>query len=319
MDFLDKLSLAGLVPVIAINDAEDAVPLCRALSEGGLPVAEITFRTAAAEEAIRRVHEELPNVLLCAGTVLTTDQVDRAVKAGAAAIVSPGLNPEVVRYCISKNIPVCPGTANPSDIEVALGFGLKAVKVFPAEAIGGIKLIKSMAAPYGDMRFMPTGGVNENNMLDYLSFGKILCCGGSWMVPKDAVEAKDWARITELTRSAVNKMLGLELRHVGVNSGSPEKAMEDAKRMAALLGWPIREGNGSIFCGDGFEMMKKPFRGTNGHIAIATNFITRAKWHLEQRGFVFEDESTASYKNGKMIAIYLKDEIAGFAVHLLQK
>ena len=219
MDFLDKLSLAGLVPVIAINDAEDAVPLCRALSEGGLPVAEITFRTAAAEEAIRRVHEELPNVLLCAGTVLTTDQVDRAVKAGAAAIVSPGLNPEVVRYCISKNIPVCPGTANPSDIEVALGFGLKAVKVFPAEAIGGIKLIKSMAAPYGDMRFMPTGGVNENNMLDYLSFGKILCCGGSWMVPKDAVEAKDWARITELTRSAVNKMLGLELRHVGEGHG----------------------------------------------------------------------------------------------------
>ena len=319
MDFLDKLSLAGLVPVIAINDAEDAVPLCRALSEGGLPVAEITFRTAAAEEAIRRVHEELPNVLLCAGTVLTTDQVDRAVAAGAAAIVSPGLNPEVVRYCVEKGIPVCPGTANPSDIEVALSFGLKAVKVFPAEAIGGIKLIKSMAAPYGDMRFMPTGGVNENNMLDYLAFDKILCCGGSWMVPKDAVEAKDWARITALTRSAVNKMLGLELRHVGINSGTPEKAMEDAKRMAALLGWPIREGSGSIFCGDGFEMMKKPFRGTNGHIAIATNFIARAKWHLEQRGFVFEDESTASYKNGKMTAIYLKDEIAGFAVHLLQK
>lgn len=319
MDFLDKLSLAGLVPVIAIHDAEDAVPLCKALADGGLPVAEITFRTSAAEESIRRVHEALPDVLLCAGTVLTTDQVDRAVNAGAAAIVSPGLNPTVVKYCVERGIPVCPGTSNPSDIEIALSFGLKAVKVFPAEAVGGIKLIKSMAAPYGDMRFMPTGGVNENNMLDYLSFPKIMCCGGSWMVPGDAVEAKDWGRITALTRSAVNKMLGLELRHVGVNSGSPEKAMEDAEKFAKLLGWEIKDGNKSTFVGTGFEMMKKPFKGTHGHICIATNFIARAKWHLEQRGFQFEDESEASYKNGKMTAIYLKDEIAGYAIHLLQK
>jgi len=319
MEFLDKLSLAGLVPVIAINNAEDAVPLCRALAEGGLPVAEITFRTAAAEEAIRRVHEELPDVLLCAGTVLTTDQADRAVKAGAAAIVSPGLNPVVVKHCVDRGIPVCPGTSSPSDIETALSFGLKAVKVFPAEAVGGIKLIKSMAAPYGDVKFMPTGGINENNMLDYLSFPKILCCGGSWMVPKDAVEAGDWGRITELTRSAVNKMLGLELRHVGVNSGSPEKALEDAKLFAKLLGWEIRDGNSSMFVGNGIELMKKPFKGTHGHICIATNFLARAKWHLERRGFEFVDESEASYKNGKMTAIYLKNEIAGYAVHLLQK
>ena len=319
MEFLEKLSLAGLVPVIAIDDANDAVPLCKALSDGGLPVAEITFRTAAAEEAIRRVHEALPDVLLCAGTVLTTDQVDRAVNAGASAIVSPGLNPEVVRYCISRNIPVCPGTANPSDLEVALSLGLKAVKVFPAEASGGIKLIKSMSAPYGDLRFMPTGGINENNMLDYLAFDKILCCGGSWMVPKDAIAAHDWAKITSLTRSAVDKMLGLELRHVGINSGNPEQAMKDAKLLSALLGWEIKDGNSSTFCGTGFEMMKKPFRGTHGHIAIGTTNVARAKWHLEQRGFQFEDESTASVKNGKMIAIYLKDEIAGFAVHLVQK
>lgn len=318
MEFLEKLSLAGLVPVIAINDAEDAVPLCKALSDGGLPVAEITFRTAAAEEAIRRVHEALPNVILCAGTVLTCEQVDRAVNAGAAAIVSPGLNPEVVKYCISKNIPVCPGTANPSDIEVAISLGLKTVKFFPAEALGGLKLIKAMSAPYGAMTFMPTGGVNENNMLEYLAFDKILCCGGSWMVPKDAVEAKDWARITALTRSAVNKMLGLELRHVGINSGDPETAMKDAQQLARLLGWEIKDGNSSTFTGAAFEMMKKPGRGRNGHIAIACNSIKRARWHLEQRGFAFDDDS-AVIKNGKLVAIYLKDDIAGFAFHLVQK
>ena len=318
MDILEKLSLAGLVPVIALNDANDAVPLCKALADGGLPVAEITFRTAAAEESIRRVHEELPEVILCAGTVLTTDQAERAVKAGAAAIVSPGLNPEVVRWCIDHNVPVCPGTSNPSDIEVALSFGLKAVKVFPAEAIGGIKLIKSMAAPYVDMRFMPTGGVNESNMLDYLSFDKILCCGGSWMVPGDAVKEKNWQKITDLTRSAVDKMLGFELRHVGINSGNPEQAQKDAEQLAKLLNWPVKPGNSSVFAGAGFECMKEPGRGKNGHIAIATNSLKRAKWHLEQRGFAF-DESSAKFKNDKMTAIYLKDDICGFAFHLLQK
>lgn len=318
MDILEKLSLAGLVPVIKVDDAQDAVPLCKALADGGLPVAEITFRTAAAEEAIRLVHEQLPNVILCAGTVLTCDQVDRAINAGAAAIVSPGFNPEVVKYCVDKGIPVCPGTSSPSDIEMALGFGLKAVKVFPAEAIGGVKLIKSMAAPYVDMHFMPTGGINEKNMLDYLSFDKILCCGGSWMVPGDAVKAKDWNRITELTRSAVNLMLGLELRHVGVNSGSPEQAMKDAKLLASLLGWEVKDGNSSTFCGTGFECMKKPGRGTNGHIAIGCNSLKRAKWHLEMRGFTFDEDSLV-VKNGKPIAIYLKDEFAGFAIHLVQK
>ena len=152
---LEKLSCAGIVPVIKVEDAADAVPLCKALSDGGLPVAEITFRSDAAEEAIRRVHEELPEVILGAGTVLTKDQVDRAVNAGATYIVSPGLNPEIVKYCQEKNVPIVPGTANPSDIEVALGLGLKTVKFFPAEPLGGLKLIKAMAAPYGAVTFLP--------------------------------------------------------------------------------------------------------------------------------------------------------------------
>ena len=318
MEFLEKLSLAGLVPGIAINDADDAVPLCKALADGGLPVAEITFRTAAAEESIRRVHEELPNVLLCAGTVLTTDQVDRAVNAGAAAIVSPGLNPTVVKYCIDKGIPVCPGTGNPSDIEVAISLGLDTVKFFPAEPLGGLKLLKAMAAPYTTMKFMPTGGINENNMLDYLAFDRILCCGGSWMVPGDAVKAKDWDRITELTRSAVDKMLGFELRHVGMNTEDAETAMAEAKKLAVLMGWPIKEGNSSNFVGTAFEINKYMGRGVHGHLAIGTNSVKRAKWHLEQRGYKFIEES-AVIKNGKLIAIYLEDTIAGFAIHLVQK
>ncbi len=318
MEMIEQLSLAGLVPVIKVEDAADAVPLCKALSDGGLPVAEITFRSDAAEEAIRRVHAELPEVILGAGTVLTREQVDRAVNAGATYIVSPGLNADIVKYCQEKEVPIVPGCANPSDIEVALSLGLKTVKFFPAEALGGLPLIKAMAAPYGNVTFLPTGGVNEKNLNEYLSFSKVVACGGSWMVPSDAVNAKDWKRIENLTRSAVTLMLGLELKHVGINSGSPENAAKEAELLFKLLGWPVKDGNSSMFVGEGFELMKKPFRGTHGHIAIACNSIRRARWHLERRGFTFDDAS-AAVKDGKLKAIYMNEEIAGFAFHLFQK
>ena len=318
MDMIKQLSLVGLVPVIKVEDDADAVPLCRALANGGLPVAEITFRSDAAEEAIRRVHDELPEVILGAGTVLTTEQVDRAVAAGASYIVSPGINPVIVKYCQEKGVPIVPGTANPSNVETALELGLKTVKFFPAEAVGGLKVIKAMSAPYGDVTFLPTGGINEKNVGDYLAFPKIVAVGGSWMAPNDAIAAKDWDRIEALARSAVELVLGLELRHVGINSGNADQAMKDATLLCKLLCWQVKEGNSSTFAGTAFECMKKVGRGRNGHIAIATNNIARARWHLERRGFAF-DEDSAVYKNGKMTAIYLRDEIAGFAFHLLQK
>ena len=318
MDVMKQLSLIGIVPVIAINDAADAVPLAKALMDGGLPCAEVTFRTAAAADAIKAMTEAYPEMVVGAGTVLTCEQVDRAVAAGAKFIVSPGLNPTTVKYCQEIGVPVCPGTANPSDIEVALSLGLKTVKFFPAEAAGGLKYIKSIAAPYGDVRFMPTGGVSEKNLLDYLSFGKIICCGGSWMVPGDAIKAKDWDRIRELTASAVQLMLGLEIAHVGINSENEEEAMDTATKLCKLLGWTMKVGGKSIFAGTGIEVMKMPFYGKNGHIGIKTNFIERAKAFLERQGFEFNEES-ANIKDGQLKAIYLKDEIAGFAIHLMQK
>jgi 2-dehydro-3-deoxyphosphogluconate aldolase/(4S)-4-hydroxy-2-oxoglutarate aldolase len=264
------------------------------------------------------VHEALPHVALCAGTVLTTEQVDRAVAAGAAAIVSPGLSPEIVKYCVEKNIPICPGTSTPSDIQVALSFGLKAVKFFPAEAAGGLPMIKNLAPVYPGLNFMPTGGVNEKNMLDYLAFDRIICCGGTFMCPKDLIKNKEWDKITELTRNAVDKMLGFELRHIGLNTENAEESLAECKKLSALMGLPVKEGNSSNFVGTAFEVMKSMGRGKHGHIAIGTNSVKRAKWHLEQRGYKFIEES-AVVKNGKLIAIYLEDEVAGFAVHLVQK
>ncbi|MBQ2283304.1 MAG: bifunctional 4-hydroxy-2-oxoglutarate aldolase/2-dehydro-3-deoxy-phosphogluconate aldolase [Agathobacter sp.] len=201
-EVLKQIDKIGIVPVVVLNDAKDAEPLAKALCEGGLPCAEVTFRTEAAEECIRIMSEKFPEMLVGAGTVLTTDQVDRAVAAGAKFIVSPGTNPRIVKYCVERNIPITPGTANPSDVEQALENGLEVVKFFPAEPLGGLKLIKAMAAPYVGVKFMPTGGINANNVREYLAYDRILACGGSWMVSSDLVKAGDFAKITELTREA---------------------------------------------------------------------------------------------------------------------
>ncbi|MBR5509708.1 MAG: bifunctional 4-hydroxy-2-oxoglutarate aldolase/2-dehydro-3-deoxy-phosphogluconate aldolase [Lachnospiraceae bacterium] len=200
---LEQMQGFGIIPVVVINDVKDAEPLAKALCEGGLPCAEVTFRTDAAEESIRIMAEKFPEMLIGAGTVLTTEQVDRAVAAGAKFIVSPGLNPRIVKYCVEKGIVITPGTTNPSDVEQAIENGLEVVKFFPAEPAGGLKMIKAMAAPYVGMKFMPTGGINPNNVRDYLAYDRIIACGGSWMVDGKLVNAGEFDKITELVKEAV--------------------------------------------------------------------------------------------------------------------
>ena len=192
----------AVVPVVVLDDAEDAAPLAEALVKGGLPCAEVTFRTEAAEESIRIMSEKYPEMLVGAGTVLTTEQVDRAVAAGAKFIVSPGFDPEIVDYCMEKNIPVFPGCVSPSEVAQAVKRGLKVVKFFPAEQAGGLAMLKAMAAPYPMLKFMPTGGITTQNLTAYLGFSKILCCGGSWMVKGDMIKNKEFDKITEMTREA---------------------------------------------------------------------------------------------------------------------
>lgn len=318
-EILKQIQKLGIVPVVKLDRVEDARPLAKALCEGGLPCAEVTFRTAAAEEAIRIMATEYPNMLIGAGTVLTTEQVDKAVKAGAKFIVSPGLNPKVVKYCVDNNIPITPGCANPSDVEQAIELGLEVVKFFPAEAAGGLNMIKAMAAPYVNMKFMPTGGITEKNLTSYLDFPKIIACGGSWMVSDALVKAGEFEQIKALTKEAVTKMLGFELRHVGINASNEEQADSIASSFEKLFGFTKNVGNSSIFAGVGIEVMKNPYLGKNGHIAIQTNYIERAMYHLEMQGYEF-DMDTAKYDNaGNMMAVYIKGEIGDFAIHLVQK
>ena len=199
----EKISTLGVVPVVVLEDAKDAAPLAKALVEGGLPCAEVTFRTDAAEESIKIMTSEYPDMFVGAGTVLTIEQVDRAVAAGAKFIVSPGFDPEIVDYCLSKEIPVFPGCITPSEVAQAGKRGLKVVKFFPAEQFGGVATIKAMAAPYVGLKFMPTGGVSAKNLESYLSCDKIVACGGSWMVKGDLVKAGKFDEIKAMTEEAV--------------------------------------------------------------------------------------------------------------------
>ena len=205
-DVLEKIATLRLVPVVKIENSKDAVSLGKALIGGRLPLAEVTFRTAAAEAAIRAMTEELPELLVGAGTILSVEQVKTAVNAGARFIVAPGYNPTVVDYCIERNLCVVPGVNNPSQIERALERRLRVVKFFPAEASGGLPFLKAVAAPYGDIQFMPTGGINQQNLISYLSFPRVIACGGSWMVESSLTAAGNFGEIEKRTREAVAKI-----------------------------------------------------------------------------------------------------------------
>lgn len=316
---IEEIGKIGIVPVIALDDAKDAKPLAEALCKGGLPCAEVTFRTDAAEESIRIIAKEFPDMLVGAGTVLTTEQADRAAAAGAKFIVSPGLNPKVVSHCLEKGIPVLPGTSNPSDVEAAIELGLEVVKFFPAEQAGGIKMIKAMSAPYTKMKFMPTGGVNADNLQSYLEFEKVVACGGSWMVKKDLVAEGRFDEIEALTKEAVSKMLGFELKHIGINASDEAEANHIADAFGSMFDMPKKTGKSSIFAGGGIEVMKSPYLGAKGHIAVGVNDVDRAVYHLEKRGVEFDASTAKKDEKGRLKAIYIKDEIGGFAVHLVQK
>jgi 2-dehydro-3-deoxyphosphogluconate aldolase/(4S)-4-hydroxy-2-oxoglutarate aldolase len=201
-NILAQLSQHKIVPVIALEDAAGAVPLARALMAGGLPVAEVTFRTAAAEASIKAM-AGIPEMIVGAGTVLNVETVKRAVDAGARFIVSPGLNPKVVKYCVDQGIAITPGAVTPTEIEAAMDLGLSVVKFFPAEVYGGLKAIKALSAPYGMIKFIPTGGVNAANLAEFLSTKSVLACGGSWMVAKELLSGGKWDEVTRLTAEAV--------------------------------------------------------------------------------------------------------------------
>lgn len=320
MNILNEVYNIGIIPVIKINDATKAVPLAKALIDGGLAAAEVTFRTDAAEESIRAISNAYPDMLVGAGTVLTIDQAQRALNAGAKFIVSPGFNPKVVKWCLDNGVTPLPGCTTPSEIEQALEMGLDVVKFFPAEQSGGLDKIKAMSAPYVNVKFMPTGGINLDNVNDYLASNKIVACGGSFMVKESYIDNDEWDEITALTKKAVDVMLGLEVAHIGINHESNEQAKKTADMLALVVGKGVeRESEKGMFVSSYFEVLKSMGPGKCGHIAVSTNNVERAIYHLSKRGVKFNEASATFNADGSRKFIYLKEEYGGFGIHLIQK
>jgi len=316
-EILKKIGELGVVPVVKIESTKDAIPLGKALLEGDLPIAEITFRTAAAEDSIKALTGELPGLLVGAGTVLTIEQAKKAIAAGARFIVSPGFNSKIVDYCLENNVVVTPGVNNPTQIEMALEKGLEIVKFFPAEASGGLAALKAMSAPYTMIKFIPTGGISQNNFLSYLAHKQVHACGGSWMVKPELISSGNFKEITAITKEAISTLLGFRVAHIGINEESKENALDSAGLLSQIFNFAVKEGNSSVFAGSGVEIMKKKYLGEHGHIAIATNDIQRAIAYLKRKNVSILPE-TAKESEGKLKAVYLDKEVSGFAIHLLQ-
>ena len=307
----------GIVPVVAINDADKAEKLAKAMIDGGIPCAEVTFRTAAAEEAIRRMSAAYPEMLVGAGTVINPELAEKAVNAGAKFIVSPGFDPATVEWCLEHNVPVVPGVATPSEIQMGLNYGLKVLKFFPAEALGGVNMLKNLAGPFGQVKFMTTGGINANNLGDYAKTPNVLAMGGSWMVKGDMIENEEWEKITALCKEAVTKLQGIELIHVGINMDSEDEANAVAADFNRF-GLDINNGNSSIFMNKCVEIMKNRFLGTNGHLAFKCYDIERTLYFLKNNGFTVNEDTVKYDAKGKIKVAYLNEEIGGFAVHLVK-
>jgi len=311
----DRIFNCGIVPVIKLDDANDAAPLMQALSAGGVDVMEITFRTDAAEQAIRNVADS--GALVGAGTVSNVERLKRAIDAGAKFIVSPGFNHEVVKYCVDNNICVIPGVGGPTDIEAALSYGLDTLKFFPAETNGGVKALKAISAPYGGVRFMPTGGIDINNLSSYLTLDSVIACGGTWIVRDDLIKSKNFNEITRLTREAVKAVHSFAFAHLGINSADEAAAGAQAVAFTDLFGFSQRDIGASIFSTDYIEIIKSQGAGEFGHIGIKCTNAARAIAYFEAKG-VELDYDSVKMRNNKPVFVYLKNPVGAFMVHIVQ-
>ena len=317
MDVLKRLAQSGVVPVVVLEDAKDAVPTAKAMLAGGIDVMEITFRTAAAADSIKAVAQECPDMVVGAGTVINLEQCKLAVECGAKFIVSPGYDEETVAWCCDNGIPVTPGCVTPTEIMMALKHGLKVLKFVPANVYGGLSAIKSLAGPFGGVKFIPTGGVNAQNLAEFISSPYIHAVGGSWICPKADIAAGNFDKITALCKEARKTLLGFEVAHIGINTPDADAAMDVCKAFNDAFDFNVKQGNSSNFASTGVEVMKTMFKGANGHIAIRTNKMIPAIAEMERRGYELDMDSVKDKNNIK--AVYFKNEIGGFAVHLLQK
>ena len=318
MNPIEKLKELGIVPVIKIPEESLAEPLAQALIDGGLPIIEVTLRNDCAISCIRRIKNAFPEMCVGAGTVLTVEQADAAREAGADFAVAPGFAPKIVKHCIDIGMPFLPGCVTPTEIAAGIEYGINTLKFFPSESLGGVSTIKELVGPYQDVSFVATSGITMKNLEEYMACRSVAAVGGSLVAPSAMILEKNWEGITSLCKKAVSISLGFHLAHIGINNKNAEEAASTAMKFSEIFGIPYKPGNRSDFSGSMIESCKIEFPGEKGHIAIGTLSVERAVAYLSGKGISMREEFLNRDSNGNLIAVYLKEEIAGFAIHLLK-
>ena len=312
-EVVKQLELAGIIPLIKIDDISDALPLMGALTGANINVVEITFRTSAARDVLKLISKKCKNMLVGAGTIISIEQVNEAINAGAKYIVTPSFNPKVVDRCIELGIPVFPGCSNPTDIEQAYERGLRVVKFFPAELLGGVEMLKVLSRPYPMMKYVPTGGINADNLNKYLNFNRVLCCGGTYIVDETLLKQKQYHEITRIARESVNKMLDIKLDHVAINTDykTGTALLKTFSNLSGVTYQPDQEKVGGI------EVVRDNHNGNLGHVAFSSPNLERCVHYLEQRGFTV-DKSTIVKENGRIAKLHLAGDNAGYTIQLIR-
>lgn len=314
--FISEISGIGMVPAMKGIDAAQAVSLTRVLKENGVDAMLLSGENAC--DAIREISKEYPGFLIGAQNVTAKEQVKQAVQAGAKWIATAGIQENLVRWCLENRVTIVPGVSTASEIETAIACGLTCVQFFPAQASGGTAALQAFAQAYPQMRFLVSGGIDRDNLHDYLSQPNVLAAVGDFMLTEQTIADQDWERAAQEVSSAVKHMLGFELIHLGINQDSCEEAVQTAQTLCSLFNFTYYKKPKSHFAGRGFEILNQPGRGRNGHIGIYTPYPEKAMRYLGKKGVRFVEESITRNKKTKAINfVYLDLEIAGFGVHLI--
>lgn len=310
---------SGILPVINITEVELAKPLASVLVEEGIHTIEVTLRSDCSLEAIAEIKKAFPDIAVGAGTVLDVATADKALAAGADYIVTPGFDIEIVEHCLKKGVEIFPGCSTPSEMQKAYKMGLRILKFFPSELSGGVDAIKLLSGPFKGLKFVPTGGINYTNLEKYLSCEKVVACGGSYMATAEQLKNRDFEGIRLACRKAMDMSLGFELAHVGINHDTEDEANATATEFGKALRMSVKVGNSSTFAGEAVECMKTNLYGTKGHIGFKTRSSLRALAWFRRQGYEVIEESIKTKPNGSVLSAYLKNEIGGFAVHIVEK
>ena len=318
MNVLEMIENTGILPVINITDIDIAIPLAQTFTDCGIQAMEITLRNEKSLDALRLIKNEYPKMGILAGTVLSVEQAEQAINSGTDGIVMPGYDDEIIDYAIKNNIPVVPGCVTAADIQKGIKKGLRLFKFFPAEQSGGIAALKLLSGPFKGVKFLPTGGINYDNLGTYLKNDFIMACGGSYMADAKTLKEKNFEKIKENCMKAVDISLNFKLAHIGINNDSDAEAYGTAEAISSVFGFNVRKCSNSTFAGDAVECMNNRRFGEKGHIGISANSIKRAMAYLSARGIEFDESSIKRDGDNNINCIYLKKQINGFALHIVK-